>query len=213
MDEVCGRVEPSEAGDRWGGARGRGAEPRGLEEEERDGREEQENRPPPRHQPHRSLPQATRCRLPPYSARSPCRCRRSTVVVGDRDGDASDRRRRHREGSGGEMVAVVGLPFSGWVGSWPGKREPNQGGPIYNASALWRATGHGPRPLKILAQHRSRRHLSLQLFQASATSVTCRPPRRDHELHTCHAQPFPMSLVSCFKERAGAPQSDVVTQG
>jgi len=143
MDEVCGRVEPSEAGDRWGGARGRGAEPRGLEEEERDGREEQEDRPPPRHQPHRSLPQATPCRLPPYSARSPCRCRRSTVVVGDRDGDASDRRRRHREGSGGEMVAVVGLPFSGWVGSWPGKREPNQGGPIYNASALWRATGRG----------------------------------------------------------------------
>lgn len=33
--------------------------------------------------------------------------------------------------------------FSGWVGSWPGKREPNQGGPIYDASALWRATGHG----------------------------------------------------------------------
>jgi len=169
MDEVCGRVEPSEAGDRWSGALGRGAEPRGLEEEERDGREEQENRPPPRHQPHRSLPQATRCRLPPYSARSPCRCRRSTVVVGDRDGDASDRRRRHREGSGGEMVAVVGLPFSGWVGSWPGKREPNQGGP----SLTLRHSGG----LRATATQKSRTAPQSATFVrrgvATAVSVTC----------------------------------------
>jgi hypothetical protein len=101
--------------------------------------------------------------------------------------------------------------FSGWVGSWPGKREPNQGGPIYDASALWRATGHGRS--KISHSTAVGDICRYQLFQPSATAVTCRPPRPAHELHTCHAQPFPTSPVSCFKERAGAHPSDVVTQG
>jgi len=177
MDEVCGRVEPSEAGDRWGGARGRGAEPRGLEEEERDGREEQENRPPPRHQPHRSLPQATRCGLPSYSARSPCRCRRSTVVVGDRDGDASDRRRRHREGSGGEMVAVVGLPLAdGWARGL-GRESPTKAGPY----TTLRHFG-GPRAT---AAQKSRTAPQSATFVG--TSCFSRLPPRSHAVR--HVQP------------------------
>ena len=102
-----------------GGGRGRAAQPRGLEEEQRDGWEQQEDGPPPRKQPRCPLPQAARRGLPPAGSGSPRRRRRRTVFVGDGDGDASDRRRRHREESGGAVVAVVGLPFSGRVGSRP----------------------------------------------------------------------------------------------
>lgn len=92
MDEARGRVEAAKAGYWRGGAR-RGAEPRGLEEEQRDGREEQEDRPPAREKPQGALPQAADD-LPPTGAGTPGR--RGNVVVRYCDGDAPDRRRRHR---------------------------------------------------------------------------------------------------------------------
>jgi len=92
MDEARGRVEAAKAG-YWRGGAPRGAEPRGLEEEQRDGREEQEDRPPPRQKPHGTLPQAAN-HLPPTGASTPGR--RGAVVVRYCDGDAPDRRRRHR---------------------------------------------------------------------------------------------------------------------
>ena len=119
-----------------GGGRGRAAQPRGLEEEQRDGREQQEDGPPPREQPRCPLPQAARRGLPLAGAGPPRRRRRRrTVFVGDGDGDASDHRRRHREESGGAVVAAVGSPFSRRMGSRPASNP----GSLLSA-ATYRAT-------------------------------------------------------------------------
>jgi hypothetical protein len=116
-----------------------------------------------------------------------------------------------KEGSGGEMVAVVGLPFSGWVGSWPGKgrESPTKAGP----STTLRHFG-GP---WATAAQKSRTAPQAATFVRRYSCFSHLPPRSHAVRHvettsSIRVTPsqFPTSPVSCFKE---SRRSDVVTQG